>query len=193
MDETKQKTMSIWPAFFSLGLLILGSSLRGCWLYISFAMLFFSLLCTAIVFIVCWRGLTLKSGLWLATLTFAEWVGVLHVMQIMFFTYLRGFHPWILLIFLPSIASPILCGIKTHQALKKSVYSPPKKNIAAKGAAAATGGVIGGIIGRRLARHDSEFAIVVFIVLTSVINVFFSAELVYLQKLYYIKKYNISL
>ncbi|MBR2926605.1 MAG: hypothetical protein IKC31_03390 [Clostridia bacterium] len=192
MDETQHKQVSILLSIlaFTLGI-ILGAPLRSYWIYISLAMCCISLVCAIIVFVVCRNGLTLKSGLWLSTLTCAEWVVGSCIIELMIFTHWKGFSPWFLLSFLPVVFVPLFVGIKIHNALKKTDYTP--KNTARYAKIPFGLGALGGGIAAILHTVDPNLLFIAALLSLNLISACLSLKLLSLQKLYYIKKYNISL
>jgi len=173
--------------------LVPGVILRSYWLYMSVTLLVVSLACILIVFWGSSRDLSLTRQLCLDTVIYGTWVLDLSILELMYFTMWKSFSPWFLLVYLPVIFVPLFSGIKIHKALKKSDYTSQKvaqSNVR-------TIGFLSGILGINFAAIfrdvDQSIAFIVVLLCLSILNAFMSLGLLSLQKLYYIKKLNISL
>ena len=99
---------------------------------------------------------------------------------------------WILLIYIPNILIPLFAGIKIHKGLINSSYNVKrmtKSNIQSVG-------FLTGIMGMSFAaifrNMDQNVAFIVVLLCFSILNGFMSLGLLSIQKLYYIKKYDLS-
>lgn len=169
-----------------------GVVLKSFWLYLSIALLVIALSCVLGVYIVSSKTLTLTKSLILDTIIYAAWVSELCILEFMYFTMWKGVNFWILLIYLPNILIPLFAGIKIHKGLRSSSYNVKRmtrSNIQSVG-------FLTGIMGMSFAAifrdMDQNVAFIVVLLCFSILNGFMSWGLLSVQKLYYIKKYNLS-
>lgn len=170
-----------------------GIILKKYWIYMTFALWIISITCILTVFLISSKEITLKRCLCMDICIFGTWVLDLSVLELMYLTMWKGFNPWFCLLFLPVILAPTFSGIKIHKLLKKSDYTSKKivqSNVR-------TIGFLSGILGMNFAaifrNVDQGVAFIVVLLCLSILNTFMSLGLLSLQKLYYIKKLNISL
>lgn len=163
------------------------------WIYMTFALWIISITCILTVFLISSKKITLKRCLCMDICIFGAWVLDLSILELMYLTMWKSFNLWFLLIFLPVILIPFFSGIKTHKTLKNSEYNF-NKNVKSN---IKTIGFLSGILGMNFAaifrNIDQNVAFIVVLLCLSVLNSFMSLGMLSLQKLYYIKKYNISL
>ncbi|MBE6694578.1 MAG: hypothetical protein E7589_07425 [Ruminococcaceae bacterium] len=172
--------------------LVPGVILKSYWLYMSVTLLVVSLACMLIVFWGSSRDLSLTRRLCLDTVIYGAWVLNLSILELMYFMMWKRFTPWFLLVYLPVILVPLFSGIQIHKALKKSDYNSKKivqSNVR-------TISFLSGILGMNFAaifrNANQGVAFIVVLLCLSILNAFMSLGLLSLQKLYYIKKLNIS-
>lgn len=194
-DEKKAyKKNSIGPILLTVMLgTVPGIILKGQWMYMTFALWIVSITCLLTVFIILSKGITKTRCLYMDVCIFGAWVLELSILEIMYYTIWRGFDPWILLAYLPTVLVPLFCGIKIYKMLKRTDYNSKKviqSNIK-------TIGFLAGILGMNFAaifiNVDQSAAFMIALLCLSVLNAFMSLGLLSLQKLYYIKKYKILL
>ena len=151
-----------------------------------------SITCILSVFLLSSKEMTLKRCLCMDICIFGTWVLNLSILELMCFTMWKNFTPWFLFVYLPVILVPLFSGIKTHKELKKSGYTSKRlvRNVR-------TIGFLSGILGMNFAaifrNVDQGVAVIVVLLCFSILTAFMSLGLLSLQKLYYIKKYSISL
>ena len=193
-SKASYRKACIGPALLGVMVgLVPGVILKSYWLYMSVILLIVSLACILIVFVLSSRDLSLTKRLCLDTVIYGVWVLELSILELMYFTMWKGLTPWFLLIYLPVILVPLFSGIKIHKALKKSDYNSKKivqSNLR-------TISFLSGILGMNFAaifrNADQGVAFIVVLLCLSILNAFMSLGLLSLQKIYYIKKLNISL
>lgn len=169
-----------------------GIILKKYWIYMTFALWIISITCILTVFLISSKEITLKRCLCMDICIFGTWVLDLSLLELMYLTMWKSFNAWLLLLFLPVILVPLFSGIKIHKVLKNSEYNF-KKNVQSN---IRTIGFLSGILGMNFAaifrNTDQSVAFIVVLLCLSVLNAFMSLGMLSLQKLYYIKKYNIS-
>lgn len=170
-----------------------GIILKKHWIYMTFALWIISIICSLTVFFISSKEITLKRCLWMDVCIFGAWVLDLSLLELMYLTIWKDFTPWFLLLLLPVIFVPLFSGIKIHKTLKKSEYGS-KKNAKSN---IKTIGVLSGILGMNFAaifrNVDQSTALVIVLLCLCILNAFMSLGMLSLQKLYYIKKYKISM
>ena len=124
-DEKLYRKTCFGPFLLTLlGGLTPGGILKGFWPFLSLAMAVVSLACGIAVFVLASDFLTVKEALRLDVITTVAWVFDFSILDIMYFTMLKGFTPWVLLINLPVVLIPLFVGIIIYRALKKPDYNP---------------------------------------------------------------------
>jgi hypothetical protein len=106
----------------------------------------------------------------------------------------KGFSPVVLLLFLPQIVIPLIMGFLTHRKLMTDPDYTAKKlkrsQIKKVGVVAC---LIGLVISKTLSKElDEDTSTMLTAVCMVIVNSILSTQLVSIQKLYYIKKYNID-
>ncbi len=170
-----------------------GGILKGFWPFLSLAMALVSLACGISVLILATDFLTVKEALRLDVIIFGTWVFDLSILELMYFTILKGFTPWVLLINLPVVLIPLFAGIRTHRALKKPDYNPKKTAKSNRKTSFFFYGILGITFGAIFRNVDQSVAIIIVLSCFSIVNGIMSMGFLSLQKLYYIKKFKINL
>jgi hypothetical protein len=170
-----------------------GGILKGFWPFMSLAMVLVSLACGISVLVLASDLLTVKEALRLDVIIIGAWVFDLSMLELMLFTMLKGFTPWVLLINLPVVLIPLLAGMNIRKALKKPDYNPKETAKSNR----KTSFFFYVILGRRFAaifrNVDQSVAIIVALLCFSIVNGAMSVGFLSLQKLYYMKKFKINL
>jgi hypothetical protein len=174
-----------------------GGILKGFWPFLSLAMVVVSLACGIAVFVLASDFLTVKEALRLDVITTVAWVFDFSILNIMCFTMLKGFTPWVLLINLPVVLIPLFVGIIIYRALKKPDYNPKetaKSNLKFSFFSSFFSYISLSIVLDRISTNvEQRTAIIIVLLCFSIVNVFMSLGFLSLQKLYYIKKFKINL
>ena len=170
-----------------------GGILKGFWPFMSLAMGLVSLACGISVLVLASDFLTVKEALRLDVIIIGAWVFDLSILELMYFTMLNGFTPWVLLINLPVVFIPLFAGIKTHRSLKKPDYNPKETAKINRKTSFFFYGILGMIFGAKFRNVDQNVAIIIVLSCFSIVNGILSMGFLSLQKLYYMKKFKINL
>ena len=197
-DEKLYRKTCFGPLLLTLlGGLTPGGILKGFWPFLSLAMAVVSLACGIAVFVLASDFLTVKEALRLDVITTVAWVFDFSILNIMCFTMLKGFTPWVLLINLPVVLIPLFVGIIIYRALKKPDYNPKataKSNLKFSFFSSFFSYISLSIVLDRISTNvEQRTAIIIVLLCFSIVNVFMSLGFLSLQKLYYIKKFKINL
>jgi len=197
-DEKLYRKTCFGPLLLTLlGGLTPGGILKGFWPFLSLAMAVGSLACGIAVFVLASDFLTVKEALRLDVITTVAWVFDFSILNIMYFTMLKGFTPWVLLINLPVVLIPLFVGIIIYRALKKPDYNPKataKSNLKFSFFSSFFFYISLSIVLDRISTNiEQRTAIIIVLLCFSIVNVFMSLGFLSLQKLYYIKKFKINL
>jgi len=197
-DEKLYRKTCFGPLLLTLlGGLTPGGILKGFWPFLSLAMAVVSLACGIAVFVLASDFLTVKEALRLDVITTVAWVFDFSILNIMYFTMLKGFTPWVLLINLPVVLIPLFVGIIIYRALKKPDYNPKataKSNLKFSFFSSFFFYISLSIVLDRISTNiEQRTAIIIVLLCFSIVNVFMSLGFLSLQKLYYIKKFKINL
>ena len=167
--------------------------LKGFWPFLLLAMAVVSLACGIAVLVLASDFLTVKDALRLDVIIIGAWVFDLSILDLMYFTMLKGFTPWALLINLPVVFVPLFAGIKTHRSLKKPDYNPKETAKSNRKTSFFFYGIQGMHFAAIFRNVEQSTAFIVVLVCLSILNSFMSLGLLSLHKLYYMKKYKINL
>ena len=171
-----------------------GRALKGVWPFMSLVMVLVSLACGILVLVLASDLLTVREALRLDVIIIGTWVFDLSMLELMYFTMLKGFTPWVLLINLPVVLIPLFAGIIIHRALKKPDYNPKETAKSNRKTSFFFYGILGMNLAAILFRNvDQSVAIIVVLSCVSFLNGVMSMGFLSLQKLYYIKKFKINL
>ncbi len=197
-DEKLYRKTCFGPLLLTLlGGLTPGGILKGFWPFLSLAMAVVSLACGIAVFVLASDFLTVKEALRLDVITTVAWVFDFSILNIMCFTMLKGFTPWVLLINLPVVLIPLFVGIIIYRALKKPDYNPKataKSNLKFSFFSSFFSYISLSIVLDRISTNvEQRTAIIIVLLCFSIVNVFMSLGFLSLQKLYYMKKFKINL
>ena len=193
-DEKVYRKHSFGPAILTIMAGIFpGATLKSYWGYMSVAMILISLACVLTVFKLSSYALTLKDSFWADAVIFGTWVIDLSILELMYFTIWKGFSWWFLLIYLPTVLIPLFLGIRIHKALKKPDYDPKKVAKSNTKASFLFYGILGMNFAAIFRNVDQSIAFIVVLLGFNILNGFMSLGLLSLQKLYYMKKFKISM
>lgn len=192
MNNKIYRKNSIGPLLLTIMLgVVPGVILKSSWIYMTIAMVVISLTSVLTVFIITSKKLTLKKCLYLDTAIFGAWVIELSILECMYFLMWKGFNLWFLLVYAPVILIPLFTGIKIHKSIKSNNFST--KKVAKDNVR--TVGIMGGILGMNFAaifrNADQSITFIVVLLCLVFLNGFMSLGLLSIQKLYYLKKYNL--
>ena len=134
-----------------------------------------------------------EDSLWLDVVISGACVLNISILELMCFTMWKGFTTWLLLIYLPVIFIPLYFGIKTYNELKKPDYDPKKISKNSTKRSFFFYGILGANFAAIFRNVDQSVAIIIVLLCCSILNGIFSFGLLSLQKLYYMKKYKISI
>ena len=185
--------MCFAPLLFTLIGIVPAAVLKGFWTFLYLVMVLASLACVVIVFKLSSFALTLKDALRADVAIIGAWVFSLSMIEVMLFTMLKGFTPWVLLICLPAVFIPVFFGLNTHKALKKENYNPKE---VAKSNTKGMGffyGILGAHIGAIFRNVDQSTAIIIALFCFGIVNGALSIGFLSIQKLHYIKKFKFNL
>lgn len=169
-----------------------GIALKQYWLFMTLAMWIVSIACIWRVYSLSSYKTNLKLSLQMNAWISGALVFDLSILELMYFTMWKGFTPWFLLIYLSIIVIPLLSAIVTHKALKKPDFNTPKKSNTTTGLVTFSTGLIGVSIAQIFRNVDQSTAFLVVLICLNIVNFIMSLTLLSFQKLYYIKKYKIS-
>ena len=169
-----------------------GLALKQYWLLMTLAMWIVSIACIWRVYSLSSYKTNLKLSLHMDVWISGAWVFDLSILELMYFTIWKGFTPWFLLIYFPVIFIPVFFAIKIHKRLKMPDYNAQKNVNHAVGAVGFTTGILGFSFARIFRNVEQSTAFLVVLIGFSILNALMSLGLVSFLKLYYIKKYNIS-
>lgn len=176
----------IWTIIGFLYGIILG----GYWKYIAIIMVITFLCAVVGVFVLSRQCLTIKNRLILQSIIYLSWNWQLILLETIIFTMAYGFGVHVLLLHLPSVLIPLLLGMKTAKMLKRDTPFSSKPITLSK--IRLTGGMAG-IIGMNFVavfkNMSQSTAIVIAVVCCVILNSIFSFGFLYLQRLYYLFKY----
>ncbi len=169
-----------------------GIALKQYWLFMTLAMWIVSIACIWRVYSLSSYKTNLKLSLQMNAWIYGAWVFDLSILELMYFTIWKGFTSWFLLIYFPVIFIPVFFAVKTHKRLKRPDYNTQKNVNHAVGAVGFTTGILGFSFARIFRNVEQSTAFLVVLICFSIISAFMSLGLLSFLKLYYIKKYNIS-
>ena len=193
-DKKRYRKRVVGPILlFVLGGIVPGIILRSYWLQMTFSLLVIATISTLTVFVVSSKSLTLKRCLIIDSIIYSAWVSEISILELMYFSMWQGVQGTILLLYLPTLVLPVLMGLKTHRVLMKDTEYDPENEVQSK---IKLSGFFAGILGMNFAarfRHvEQGVAIIIVLICFAVLNCFMSLGLLSIQKLYYLRKYNIS-
>lgn len=169
--------------------LIYGLILENYWTYLSLFMLVEFFVAVTIVIALSSRKLTIKRRIVIQLVINLSWILQISLIEIIVFTMTYGWHVCLLLLFLPIVVIPLLLGVRISIMLKKGNYISKK----IKTNSLALGGTITGLIGMNFGavfRNIEQGMVIIFTLLVMLsLNCIFSMGLLYIQKLYYLLKY----
>lgn len=169
--------------------LIYGLILENYWTYLSLFMLVEFFVAVTIVIALSSRKLTIKRRLVIQLVINLSWILQISLIEIIVFTMTYGWHVCLLLLFLPIVVIPLLLGVRISIMLKKGNYISKK----IKTNSLALGGTITGLIGMNFGavfrNIEQGMAIILTLLVMLSLNCIFSMGLLYIQKLYYLIKY----
>lgn len=183
------------PLWFTLILgLFPGFMLEGYWLLISCALILVNIISIKMVYTSSSFIITLERCLMLKFVINLAWVIELSLLELMYFSLMIGFHASVLLLYLPFVFVPLSIGFFFHRQMKKKENSKPKNS---SPVIIGNLGFLAGILGVYLSKvflRDADKGVVnvVLAVCVVLINSLISIGLLDIQKLYYVKKYNIT-
>ena len=192
-DEKAYRKNSFGPvALTIMAGIVPGVVLKGYWGYMSLATVIVSLACVITTFKLSAYGLTLQDSLCLDVVIYGAWIINISIIELMYFTIWQGFNPWFLLIYLPVVLIPLFFGIKIYKLLKSENYNPKKAAKTGISSVGFTAGILGACFAGIFKNIEQSTAFIVILICLSLLNGFMSLGMISLQKLYYIKKYKIS-
>lgn len=169
--------------------LIYGLILRNYWIYLSLFMIVEFFAAATIVIALSSRKLTIKRRLIIQIVINLSWILQISLIEIIVFTMTYGWHVCLLLLFLPIAVIPLLLGVRISRMIKNGNYISKKITTNSLG----LGGMMTGLIGMNFGavfRNIEQGKAIIFILLVMLfLNCIFSMGLLYIQKLYYLLKY----
>ena len=187
-DFIKQVLCQFVLPFFSA---VLGAVLKRHWLWMAAVMWCIAVINAVTVFVISSKGIDLKRRLILFSATSLAWVGEISVFEVMIYTAWRGFDLGVLLIFVPIVVIPMFIGIRTHKILKSETPYEPKKSGRIKYRMGFLAGLCGMSFAALFRDIGQDAAYIVILICFTVVNGLLSIGLLFIQKLYYMKKYNL--
>lgn len=176
---------------FTLGLLP-GIVLNGAWLVLSMTMLSITVAAFIAVTVISSTGMTVKNRLILQVIIYSSFILAFCFVDVMYYAVVYGFNAVVVIIFIPSVITPVLLGIMMSRRINKDTPFTPKQMTKSTLKA---GGIGLGIASMNFAALafkgiDQETAIIIVLVLTAFLNVAMSVGLLSIQRLYYLSKLN---
>ena len=193
-EKNAYRIGSFLPSTAMIFACIFGGSLREIFGNLLLAMFLISLACVIIVFKVSKYGLFLHEALWLDAVISVTWFLNISILELFCFLMVRNFTPLFFLIYLPNVIVPLLSGFLIWKSLKNKNYGKKASMIPT----ITVGGLGLGLICRRISRlilkDASQKQVFMFALVTlCLLNCGASLGFLSLQKLYFIKKYKISM
>ncbi len=172
--------------------LVPGFVLKGTWLFISMTMLAMSIAAFIATVIISSKGMTVKNRLIIQVIITLSFILALSFIDIMFYAAAYGFDIVVGIIFIPPAITPTLLGIRMSKRINKDVPFTRKEMTQIK---LQFSGIGLGIASMNIATFvfkdiGKDTAIILFIVLSSIINIGMSIGLLSIQRLYYLDKLN---
>ncbi len=172
--------------------LVPGFVLKGTWLFISMTMLAMSIAAFIATVIISSKGMTVKNRLIIQVIITLSFILALSFIDIMFYAAAYGFNIVVGIIFIPPAITPTLLGIRMSKRINKDVPFTRKEMTQIK---LQFSGIGLGIASMNIATFvfkdiGKDTAIILFIVLSSIINIGMSIGLLSIQRLYYLDKLN---
>lgn len=192
-DRKQNIIMSAGSLILTLMLgLVPGFVLKGTWLFISMTMLAMSIAAFIATVIISSKGMTVKNRLIIQVIITLSFILALSFIDIMFYAAAYGFNIVVGIIFIPPAITPTLLGIRMSKRINKDVPFTRKEMTQIK---LQFSGIGLGIASMNIATFvfkdiGKDTAIILFIVLSSIINIGMSIGLLSIQRLYYLDKLN---
>lgn len=192
-DRKQHIIMSTGSLILTLMLgLVIGFVLKGAWLFISMTMLVMSIAAFIATVIITSKGMTVKNRLIVQVIIALSFILALSCIDIMFYAAEYGFNIAVGIVFIPPAITPVLLGIRMSKKINKNVPFARKEMTKIK---LRIGGMGLGIASMNIATFVSrdigqDTAIIIFIVLSAIINIGMSIGLLSIQRLYYLDKLN---
>jgi len=177
-----------------LGGIYPGVVLKGGYLLITVLLLLLNILSIWKIYSFTSGGYTYKGSLVLNCILCTAWVLEFSLLELMYFSMLKGFHISVLLLYVPVILFPLILGFIAHKNMHTKRRAAPKSVI---GATVGAVGLVSGLLGRRIAKTyfsdvDQATAIIIVLACLVIVSTIISAGFLDVQRLYYMKKYNIT-
>lgn len=169
--------------------LIYGLILRNYWIYLSLFMLVEFFVAATIVIALSSRKLTIKRRLIIQIVINLSWILQISLIEIIVFTITYGWHVCLLLLFLPIAVIPLLLGVRISRMIKNGNYISKKITTNSLGLGGMMTGLIGMNFGAVFRNIEQGKAIIFTLLVMLFLNCIFSMGLLYIQKLYYLLKY----
>jgi hypothetical protein len=171
-----------------------GIVLKGGYLFITGLLLLLNILSIWKIYSFTAGGYTYKGCLTLNCILYTAWVLEFSLLELIYFSMLKGFHISVLLLYVPVILLPLIMGFNAHRNMYKPRKSTSKVVV---GAAVGTIGVSCGLLGRQIAKTyfsdvDQTTAIIIVLVCFVIVSTVMSVGLLNIQRLYYADKYKIT-
>ena len=163
--------------------------LRGTWIILLFVMLATSLAITAIVFVISFRQLSIRSRLVMQSLIYSNFVMQLLMLETMFYLITWGADWGLILLLLVPILTPFVLGLQNANRLRKNqIISITGSRI--YWFSFGWTGILGTFLAKNFFNEMSNKTAMLFIILgLSVLSCIFSVGLLSYQRLYFFKKY----
>lgn len=193
-DKKFQRKLIIGALLFALiSGIVPGFQMKEYWLFIACVMIFIAVIGTISVFVITAKSLDLKLILFVSSINVSVWIILLSLSELLFFTYWKGFHIELLLLFIPLIVIPIAESFRVSHLLKKSEYKTREFKTGKSKPISFFGGLsIIYLIKALFHDVDQDKAMIILLVAAVILNSFFSFGFLIIQKLIYCIKYKIS-
>ena len=191
-EESAFRKQSLLTIAFAVLVGILCATVKGFGPYMILAMCLVSLICVVIVFKLSSNIMSVKGCLWADAIISGSLIFEFSVAEFVCFTMWKGLTPWVLLVYVPVILTPVFFCISAHRVLKHSNYNFPKTTKENIGRYSFGYGMFCMHFAALLFRSvDENIVPLIGLICAGILNCFVSIGLISLQKLYYIRKYKL--
>lgn len=173
-----------------------GSMLRGNFLRIGLLLLLIDTIATIIVCRMISYGVAHRECLILRLIISSTWIIELSLLEVFYYAMLlKKFHISVLLLFLPTIILPLVLGFFAHKSMKKAPEEKVKREkTGLLGCSTFAMGLVGFSFAKTFLKDVSQNAALIILLICFVgVSAIMSLDLLHIQRLYYMKKYNITI
>lgn len=169
-----------------------GIILKGGYLLITGLLLLLNILSIWKIYSFTAGGYTYKGCLTLNCILYTAWVLEFSLLELIYFSMLKGFHISVLLLYVPVILVPLIMGFIAHKNMHTKRRSVPKAIVVASAGTSFFFYMWVTRMYKKYLQHNRSAFNITIIVLLVIMSTAVSTGLLNIQRLYYMDKYKIT-